>query len=271
MILFGDCQERLKEIPDNSVDLIFTSPPYANQRKGLYNGVEPDKYVEWFLPISQELFRVLKPTGTFILNIKESARGGERHIYVIKLILALREQGWLWTEEFIWHKKNSYPGKWSNRFRDAWERLLQFNKDKQFNMYQEAVMIEASENTKQRVKKLQGDDLVRRVNPNGTTMGAKSLNWVGRNKVYPDNVLYMSSSTGDKKHPAVFPESLPEWFINLFTVPGDVVLDPFLGSGTTCIVAKRLGREYIGIEAKEEYFELAKTRIEMTKHQVGLY
>ena len=106
-LILGDCREVLKEIPDNSVDLIFTSPPYADRRKNTYGGIHPDEYVEWFLPIGQELLRVLKPDGTFILNIKEKAENGERHTYVIELILALRKQGWLWTEEFIWHKKTA--------------------------------------------------------------------------------------------------------------------------------------------------------------------
>ena len=140
-IFLGDCKEILKLIDNNSVDLIVTSPPYADQRKNTYGGIAPDKYVEWFLPISKELLRVLKPTGTFILNIKEKVVDGERSTYVMELILEMRKQGWLWTEEFIWHKKKCYPGKWSNRFRDAWERLLQFNKTKKFNMYQDAVKI----------------------------------------------------------------------------------------------------------------------------------
>jgi len=110
----GDCEEVLKDFPDNSVDLIFTSPPYADQRKRTYGGVAPDEYVDWFLPKAAQFLRVLKSTGTFILNIKERAANGERHTYVIELILRMRKQGWLWTEEFIWHKKNSYPGKWPN-------------------------------------------------------------------------------------------------------------------------------------------------------------
>ena len=109
-ILKGDSKEILKTLADNSIDLIVTSPPYADRRKQTYGGVSPERYVEWFLPISKELLRVLKPDGTFILNIKEKAENGERNTYVIELILALRKQGWLWTEEFIWHK-NSYPGK----------------------------------------------------------------------------------------------------------------------------------------------------------------
>jgi DNA modification methylase len=80
--------------------------------------------VEWFIPRSRQFLRALKPSGTFILNIKEKAENGERHTFVLELILALRKQGWLWTEEFIWHKRNCYPGKWPNRFRDAWERCF---------------------------------------------------------------------------------------------------------------------------------------------------
>lgn len=137
----GDSLEVLKSLSDNCIDLIVTSPPYSDQRKTTYGGVHPDKYVEWFLPISEQLLRVLKPTGSFILNIKEKVYEGERHTYVIELILALRKQGWLWTEEYMWHKKNSFPGKWPNRLRDAWERLLHFTKEKKFNMYQDAVKI----------------------------------------------------------------------------------------------------------------------------------
>jgi site-specific DNA-methyltransferase (adenine-specific) len=111
IIELGDSKEILKKYPENFIDLIVTSPPYADRRKNTYGGIDPDHYVEWFLPLSEQLLRILKPTGTFILNIKEKAENGERHTYVLELILALRKQGWLWTEEFIWHKKNCYPGK----------------------------------------------------------------------------------------------------------------------------------------------------------------
>ena len=135
-----------------SIDLIVTSPPYADQRKSTYGGIKPDAYVDWFMPVADELHRVLKPSGTFILNIKERVVAGERHPYVLELILAMRQRGWLWTEEFIWHKKNSYPGKWPNRFRDSWERLLQFNKQREFNMYQEAVMVPVGDWAKSRLR-----------------------------------------------------------------------------------------------------------------------
>lgn len=129
----GDCRDVLHAYDDNSVSLIITSPPYADQRASTYGGVNPDKYVEWFLPRSAEFLRVLRPDGSFILNIKEKAINGERHTYVLELILAMRKQGWYWTEEYIWHKRNCFPGKWPNRFRDAWERCLHFTKSKKRN------------------------------------------------------------------------------------------------------------------------------------------
>ncbi len=192
-LFLGDCKEELKKVADNSVDLIFTSPPYADQRKDTYGGIPHEKYVGWFLPISQELLRVLKPTGTFVLNIKEKVVSGERSTYVMELILAMRKQGWLWTEEFIWHKKNSYPGKWSNRFRDSWERLLQFNKDRHFHMYQDAVKVPVGDWAKSRLKNLSETDKRRDNARNKSGFGKNVSNWLNRDMVYPTNVLHLAT------------------------------------------------------------------------------
>jgi len=261
-IYLGDCKNELKYLPDNSVDLIVTSPPYADQRKSTYGGISVDKYVEWFLPISEELLRVLKPTGTFILNIKEKVVNGERSTYVMELILEMKKQGWLWTEEFIWHKKNCYPGKWPNRFRDAWERLLQFNKNKQFNMYQDSVMVPVGDWAKSRLKNLSETDLHRDNSKVSSGFGKNISNWIGRDMTYPTNVLHLATECNNKKHSATFPETLPTWFINLFTQVGDCVLDPFMGSGTTNIVAAKLHRNSIGIELLPDYYNLVKTSFE---------
>ena len=130
-IYYNDCLEQIKKFPDNCIDLIVTSPPYAGKRgMSSTKRIPIERYVKWFLPISAELLRTLKPTGSFVLNIKEPATEGERSIYVIKLILEMKEQGWKWTEEYVWHKTTSFPGKWSNRFRDGWERCLHFTKEK---------------------------------------------------------------------------------------------------------------------------------------------
>lgn len=268
-LLHGDCKDELKKLPENFVDLIFTSPPYADQRKSIYGGVHPDKYVEWFLPISDELLRVLKPTGTFILNIKERVVLGERHTYVLELILSLRRRGWFWTEEFMWHKKNSYPGKWPNRFRDSWERLLQFNKSKSFHMYQDAVMIPMGEWAKSRLKNLSEKDKTRDNSKVGSGFGKNVSNWLNRNRVYPSNVLHLATECNNKNHSATFPESLPEWFIKLFTREQDIVLDPFMGSGTTIIVANKLGRNAIGIDLQKEYYNLVKNHT--IKNQLSLF
>jgi site-specific DNA-methyltransferase (adenine-specific) len=261
-IFLGDSKEVLKKLPSNSVDLIVTSPPYADQRKGTYGGIHPDKYVEWFLPISKQLLRVLKPTGTFILNIKEKVVEGERSTYVMELIIEMRKQGWLWTEEFIWHKKNSYPGKWPNRFRDSWERLLQFNKEKKFNMYQDEVMVPMGNWAKSRLKNLSDTDKIRDNSKVGSGFGKNISNWLAREKAYPSNVLHLATECGNKNHSAAFPEELPEWFIKLFTKENDTVLDPFMGSGTTILVANRMKRNSIGIEIMSEYYESVKEQVQ---------
>ncbi len=262
ILLAGDARQVLKRLPADSVDLIVTSPPYADSRKETYGGLAPDEYVEWFLPISAQLLRVLKSDGTFILNIKERVVNGERHTYVLELIQALRAQGWLWTEEFIWHKKNSYPGKWPNRFRDSWEHLLQFNKSRTFNMYQEAVRVPVGGWADTRLRKLSATDRKRDDSAVGSGFAKNISNWVGRDLVYPSNVLHLATECGNRQHSAAFPEALPEWFIRLFTKRGDTVLDPFVGSGTTAVVAQRLGRTAIGIDRLADYIEAARERLE---------
>lgn len=260
-LVLDDCLNYLPTLPDNSVHLIVTSPPYADQRKSTYGGIHPDQYVDWFLPISAELYRVLHPTGTFILNIKEKVVNGERHTYVLELILAMRKQGWLWTEEFIWHKKNSYPGKWPNRFRDSWERLLQFNKQKKFAMYQDEVMVPIGDWAKRRLANLSDADKRKDWSRTNSGFGKNVSNWVGRDRVYPTNIISMGTETINRGHSAVFPVTLPTWFIKLFSKEGDVVLDPFMGSGTTGIPCIKLNRDFIGIDNNEQSYDRATQRL----------
>jgi len=261
VILPGDCREVLKNLPSESVDLIITSPPYADKRKTVYEGVSTDEYVGWFLPISAELLRVLKPSGSFVLNIKERVVDGERHTYVIELILEMRKQGWIWTEEYIWHKRNCYPGKWPNRFRDAWERCLHFNKQKNFAMYQDSVMVPMGDWAKSRLRNLSETDRRRDNSKVASGFGKNVSNWVGREMAYPTNVLHFATECSNKNHPATFPLELPAWFMRLFTKPDDVVLDPFVGSGTTAIAAIRAGRRYIGIDISDDYVKVARQNL----------
>jgi site-specific DNA-methyltransferase (adenine-specific) len=267
-ILHGDCREVLRRFEHGTFDLIVTSPPYADQRNKTYGGIKPEKYVEWFLARAEQFIRVLKPTGSFVLNIKEKAEAGERHVYVLELILALRKQGWLWTEEYIWHKKNCHPGKWPNRFRDSWERCLHFSKTRKFKMYQEAVMVPMGDWRYARLKNLSETDKRRDDSKVQSGFGKKIANWIGRDMAYPSNVLYFATECANKGHSATFPKALPEWFIKLFTVPGDWVLDPFTGSGTTNVAAVTLGRHSVGIDSLPEYIALANANVRQETERI---
>jgi site-specific DNA-methyltransferase (adenine-specific) len=257
----GDCLDVLKRYPDATFDLIVTSPPYADQRSSTYGGIHPDHYVEWFLPRAEQFLRVLKPTGSFVLNIKEKALNGERHTYVLELIIALRKQGWLWTEEYMWHKRNCYPGKWPNRFRDAWERCLHFTKERKFKMNQEAVMVPMGDWAQSRLKSLGTNDVVRYDSQVGNGFAKNIANWQGRSMAFPTNVLHLATECGNKRHSAAFPSALPRWFITLFTDPGDSVLDPFVGSGTSLDVALELGRAGVGVDVSDEFVELCRKKL----------
>lgn len=262
-VLEGDCAAIADDgaIPSGSVNLIVTSPPYADQRRSTYGGIHPDEYVAWFLPRAQVFQDWLAPDGSFVMNIKERVVRGERHPYVLELILALRDQGWRWVDEYCWHKKNCYPGKWPNRFRDSWERLLHFTLSPSFKMRQEAVMVPTGDWRKARLKNLSVTDQTRDESRHNNGFGKRVSNWVDRDMAYPTNVLHMATECGYRGHPAAFPPSLPDWFIRLFTDAGDTVLDPFAGSGTTLVAARDLGRHSIGIDVKAEYCDLMRERL----------
>lgn len=282
-IYIGDCNILLSDknlFPDKSINLIITSPPYADKRKNSYKGVQSDKYVEWFLPITEQLMRILKDNGSFILNIKEHPSNGERETYVLELILEMKKQGWLWIEEYCWYKKNSFPGKWPNRFRDSWERCLHFTKKKDFKMYQDAVKVPIGDWAAKRFKSMSENDFVRHISKNNSHLARNVSNWLNKKKVFPHNVLVFEEEhrlylgnvietavdVSSKNHSAIFPIELPSWFIRLFTQENDIVLDPFIGSGTTAVAATLLDRQYVGIELKQEYFiEANKNVTEVNK------
>jgi len=262
--------------PNSCIDFIITSPPYADKRKETYGGINPNKYVEWFLPIAFQLKRVLKDNGSFILNIKEHPINGERQTYVIELILELKKQGWIWVEEYVWYKKNSFPGKWSNRFRDSWERCLHFSKQKKIKMFQNSIKVPIGDWSKQRFNSMSEKDFIRHVSKNNKHLSRKVANWLNRKKVYPHNVVefekehysisnnvlnFATDCTNRRNHSAVFPIELPTWFIKLFTRKNDVVLDPFIGSGTTALACILLERKFIGIEIMQDYINEIENNI----------
>ena len=267
-VVAGDCLHVLRSLPAQRVDLIVTSPPYADQRASTYGGIAADDYVEWFMPRAEQFARVLKPSGSLVINIKEKVVDGERHTYVLELIIAMRKQGWLWTEEYVWHKRNCFPGKWPNRFRDAWERCLHFTRERKFKMNQDAVMVPMGDWASTRLKTLGANDVVRHDSQVGNAFGKNIANWQGRERAYPTNVLHLATECGNKGHSAAFPQALPRWFIELFTDPGDTVLDPFAGSGTTLAAALALGRNAIGVELAPAYAARARDAV-ATAHEAA--
>lgn len=269
-VLEGDCLANMKFIPDATIDFIVTSPPYANNRRRTYKGVPVEEYVNWFKPISLEMMRVLKPNGSLILNLKERTVNGERGIYVYQLVLAMREQGWLWIDDYIWHKKNSYPGKWPNRFRDAWEHCFHFTRSKKFKMYQGQVMVPRGRWAEKRLLYLSESDKKRNGNKTMSGFGRRVANWIDRKKVYPTNVLHLATESKNRNHSATFPVELPSWFIKLFTRQNQIVFDPFLGSGTTAVAALRLDRHFLGVELNRKYCRLARSRIKLARGQMKL-
>lgn len=250
----ADCRSALPTLSPESIDLVVTSPPYAQKRYTTYGGVPANRYVEWFLPIAADLHRILHPAGSFVLNIKEHAEHGERHPYVYELVLAMRHAGWRLVDEYIWHKPNGYPGRWPDRLRDGFERLYHFAKQSNFRMFPEAVRVPIGDWT----KKAGGSRTTSRINPQYV---CEDDNWLGRELVFPTNVLTLSVGGKNYGHSAVFPIGLPEFFIKLFTQAGAVVLDPFMGSGTTGAAAMGLGRSFIGIDSDEASFAAARDRL----------
>lgn len=250
----GDCLDVMLSMPSDSVDLIVTSPPYADARKHTYGGIPPNEYVSWFAPRAEQMYRILKPSGSFVLNIKEKVVDGERHTYVLDLILSLKkETGFRWVEEYIWHKTTSVPGKWKYRFRDSWERIIHFSKTKDIKMNQDAVKVPIGDWKDTRLKNMSENDRERRPSATNPKTGRRIAAWEGKDTVYPSNVLHKSPVAHNTGHSAAFPEWLPDFFINLFTDERDVVLDPFSGSGTTYRVAERLNRIPVGIELDPDY------------------
>lgn len=258
MIYIGDCGEVLSWLDDGSVDLIVTSPPYAASTLSYPNACIPaNDYVEWFEPIAKEMLRVLKPTGSFILNVREHVVGRERSPYVLQLVLALRELGYCWIEQYIWHKSSTFYGRKRWRLANAWEHLHHFSKTIDFKIDIKNVSRPPSERTMERSRRAlrrfheTGEHQPIQRNPNGTGYTHDEKQFIKYldpdKKVMPTNVLHCAPQRS-RSHPAAFPFEIPEFFIKLLTEPGDTVLDPFLGSGTTYIQAQKLTRKAIGIE-----------------------
>ncbi|MBN4072280.1 site-specific DNA-methyltransferase [Flavobacteriales bacterium AH-315-E23] len=269
-IYTGDSREILKSFPDGFFNLIVTSPPYADARKGHYESIHPDEYSAFFQTFHDEFWRVLADDGSFILNIKDKVVNGVRNRYVWKTIMDLSELGWQCVDDYIWIKPNAMPGYWHNRLRDEWEYCFHLTKQKKFKMNQETVKKPIGDWAEKRLEKLVGKSAERHNSENNSGFGRDLRKWKNKEGVLPGNTVSVALVGKNMGHPAVFPVGLPEFFIKLFTDSGDNVLDPFGGSGSTGIAAINLNRNYVLIDLKEEYTIVAEKRLAPFKKQFKL-
>lgn len=259
-IICGDSRVELERF-EGQVDLIVTSPPYADARRKHYDGVHPDQYVEWFMTFHEPFLKALKPTGSLILNIKDKVVDGVRHRFVWRTIEALSERGWYSIEDYLWHKTNPMPGRWPTRLRDGWEYCFHLARSKKPYFNADAVQQPVGNWTESRLRKLGDADLTRHNSANDSGFGRDLSKWVGKETVLPSNVLSLALVGKNKGHPAVFPVGLPLFFIKLLCPENGLVVDPFGGSGTTAIAALQLNRPCILIDNNPQYCIEAEKRL----------
>lgn len=268
--VLSDNIEYMKSMADNSVDLVMTSPPYAEQRKNTYGGISEDKYVEWFIPIAKEIYRVLKPSGSFVLNIKEHASDGVRSLYTYELVIALAKV-FRFSDTFIWHKINPFPMGGNKRLKDGFEYCFWFTKSNDYKFYPNNVLEPSKSKSHEAEKLRSGDD---RSYEKGSTENYgyfKIKKRFAPDMVRPSNVLSMKTDCSSHEHSATFPIELPEFFIKLMTDKDDLVFDPFSGSGTTLVAAKGLGRNYTGCDIVEKYVNIANNRLDNVFVQENMF
>lgn len=259
LIINSDCLVFLKTIKSDSVDLVITSPPYADRRKKTYGGVSEDKYCEWFIPIAFEIKRVLKDTGSFFLNIKPHTNKGERSLYVFDLILKMkREVGFRFSDEFCW-TKIGVPGRFNGRFKNAFEPVYHFTKSKGYTHNPYSVAKKAKTQSLKRYKRKACGET-----KNGSGFAGMRKE-IKSELALPSNHLHVPQKTNQhtiqKFHSAVYPVELCDFFIKAFSNEGDLVLDPFAGSGTTGVSCLKNGRRYLLIDKEAENTELMKKRL----------
>jgi len=291
----GDSRQLLKLIPDNSVDLIVTSPPYALLEKKHYGNETAEKYIRWFRPFAREFYRILKDEGSFVLNISGFWNEGSptKSLYQYKLLLDLcephtknvRRPRFNLAQEFYWFNpaKMPNPAQWVNieriRVKEAVENIWWFSKTDRPKANNKNVLTMYSESMKKLIKRGTYNYGLR---PSGWKVG-KSWN-LDRGGAIPPNFLPVelanqplnvlvesnTSSTdifrrrcreaGELLHPACFPAYIPAFFIEFLTNENDIVVEPFAGSNTTGKVADDMKRRWLSVESCEQYLRASKLR-----------
>lgn len=273
----GDAQDLLSELPPRSIDLVVTSPPYALHFEKEYGNVPKAEYINWFAPFAAGVHRVLRDSGSFVLNLGGSYNAGEptRSLYHFKLLVHLVDTlGFHLAQECFWYNpaKLPTPAEWVNvrrvRIKDSVEYVWWLSKTPNPKANNANVLVPYSKDMKRLMQR--GLRATRR--PSGHHVTQKFLK--DRGGSIPSNLLEWGNNDsnsafirrcrelGVTSHPARFPRVLPEFFIRLLTAPGDIVLDIFSGSNTTGSVAEQLGRGWLAFEIDEKYARISALRFD---------
>ena len=289
-IYCGDCTDKesvLLLMDKEKAQMSVTSPPYAMQRAEEYGGTPAENYPEWFGRVAKNVYNILDDTGSFFVNIKEHVEDGQRSLYVFKTIISMTESGWRYIDQFVWAKVG-IPGGWNNRLRNDFEPVHFFCKGDNVDWYIPVVdfniesamgkkdksdleKIVGSENAHEdifhfskqkkfifqpkKVGTFSKDILIyaknnkKKGDSGNISVGGKIRSGIAR----PGNVIKIAPNQESLNHPAVFPVKLPEFFIKLTSGEGDIVYEPFLGSGSTLIAAEKTNRRCYGLELEPAY------------------
>lgn len=285
----GECLEQMKKIPDGCIDFIFTSPPYADQIKDYGStGVKiaPSKFADWFLPRAKEMFRILKNDGSFVLDINDKVDGSYQSTFVFKLVIMMTEEvGFHLVRDYIWYNPATPPNVFSRgnlgRTKKSHEYCFWFSKSNKWTFHMDAIRKPYSASMQSLLKSLPHGDRTVNTRPSRHNFDL-SHPWKDKGGADPGSVIEISNTSSNDmfhrlckqfgvSHPARFPIKLAEFFIKAGTNEGDVVLDPFAGSGTTAIAAKKLGRDFLYIEINPDYWKMAKKWYNVKFHGNTIY
>jgi DNA modification methylase len=260
-LLCGDCRSHSdveKLLAGSKINVAVTSPPYASQRKydesSGFKPIPPDEYVEWYSDVAANIMVNLAGDGSYFCNIKEHCEDGQRSLYVKDLTLAhVREWGWRFVDELVWRNtKNGVPGGWPNRFKNAFEPIFHFSINQEIKFRVDAVSVDSDSTFDY------SPDTAKTSTGSGFVSGEKAGGYK-QGKARPSNVLEIGASS-ESDHSAAYPIALPEFFIKAFSDNGDMIFDPFMGSGTTMIAAEKNGRHSCGTEISPKYCDVIVKR-----------
>jgi len=271
----GDSRKLLAQLPARTVNLTFTSPPFALHFKKEYGNVEKSQYIPWFLAFARDVHRVLRDDGSFVIDIGGSYEAGRptRSLYHFKLLVALVEEvGFHLAQEFYWHNpgKMPAPAEWVTvrriRVKDSVNCLWWLSKTPNPKADNRKVLVEYSDDMRRLIargykakQRPSGHNITEKWGKDQGGAICSNLLQFGNNDANGD-YMKRCAEVGVKPHPARFPTQLPEFFLKYLTDPGDLVLDIFGGSNTTGFVAEQMERRWLTFELERKYVEASHLR-----------